>query len=83
VSNVALLLSLDFIKLVVIAMVIAWPVAWWASNKWLNGFAYRISIDWLIFLASGIFALLVGAATVSFEAVKAALLKPVKSLKTE
>lgn len=83
VSNVALLLSKDFIKLVLIAIVIAWPIAWWATNKWLNGFAYRISVDWLIFLLSGIFALLVGAATVSFEAVKAALLKPVKSLKTE
>jgi putative ABC transport system permease protein len=83
VPNVAVLLSRDFIKLVLIAIVIAWPIAWWATNKWLDGFAYRIPVNWVIFLLSGLFALFIGAATVSFEAVKAALLNPVKSLKTE
>ncbi|RYG34016.1 MAG: FtsX-like permease family protein, partial [Chitinophagaceae bacterium] len=83
VPDVTLLLSRDFIKLILIAIVIAWPVAWWATNKWLDGFAYRVSVNWLIFLMSGLFALVVGVATVSFEAIKAALLNPAKSLKAE
>lgn len=83
VSNVALLLSKDFVTLVALAIVLAWPVAWWATNKWLNGFAYRVDVNWMIFLLSGGFALLVGVITVSFEALKAALSNPVKSLKSE
>jgi len=83
VSNVALLLSKDFVALVTIAIVLAWPVAWWATGKWLNGFAYRVEVNWTIFFLSGGFALLVGVATVSFEALKAALSNPVKSLKAE
>ncbi len=81
VSGVVVLLSKDFVKLVAMAIVIAWPIAWWATSSWLNSFAYRIEIGWVIFGLSGLFALAVGVFTVSFEAVKAALSNPVKSLK--
>jgi len=83
VSNILLLLSKDFVKLVLIASVIAFPVAWWVMNKWLQDFSYRISINWWIFLIAGAGALLVALATVSFQAIKAAIANPVKSLRTE
>ena len=83
VSNILLLLSKDFVKLVVIASVIAFPVAWWVMNKWLQDFTYRINISWWLFLAAGAAALLVALLTVSFQAVKAAIANPVKSLRTE
>jgi len=83
VSNILLLLSKDFVKLVVIASVIAFPVAWWVMNKWLQDFSYRISISWWIFVIAGATALLVALLTVSFQAIKAAVANPVKSLRTE
>jgi putative ABC transport system permease protein len=83
VSGVVVLLSKDFVKLVAIAILIAWPIAWWATSRWLDAFAYRVDISWLVFGMSGLFALAVGVATVSFEAVKAALGNPVKSLKAD
>jgi putative ABC transport system permease protein len=64
-------------------MVIAFPLAWLAMNKWLENFAYRITIGWWIFLTAAIIALLVALLTVSFQAIKAALANPVKSLRTE
>jgi putative ABC transport system permease protein len=81
--NIAGMLSKDFLKLVLIASFIAFPVAWWAMNKWLQGFAYRVSINVQVFLIAGIIALLIAMATVSFQAIKAALANPAKSLRSE
>ncbi len=83
VSNVVTLLSKDFLLLVVIACVFAFPVAWWAMHKWLQDFAYRIHIGWWIFAAAGIAAVLIALLTVSTQSIKAALANPVKSLRNE
>jgi len=83
VMRVALLLSGDFIKLVLVAIVFAWPLAWWAMNKWLEDFAYRIGISMWTFLLSGILVILVALLTVGFHGIKTALANPVESLKTE
>jgi len=83
ISNIVSMLSKDFIVLVVIASLFAIPLAWWAMNKWLQDFAYRISIGWWVFAAAGIIALLIAVITVSSQAIKAALANPVKSLRTE
>ncbi|HEU4551369.1 MAG TPA: ABC transporter permease [Chitinophaga sp.] len=77
------LLSKDFMKLVGIAILIAAPLAWWAMQRWLQGFAYRISISWWLLLGAGIVAMLIALLTVSVQAIKSALLNPVKALKTE
>ncbi len=77
------LLSKDFVILVAIAAVIAFPIAWWALHKWLQDFAYRISIEWWVFIVAGAAALLITLLTVSFQAIKAAIANPVKSLRTE
>ncbi len=77
------LLSRDFLKLVVIAALIASPLAWWLMNEWLKDFAYRVNISWWIFLVSGILALTIALITVSFESIRAALANPVKSLRTD
>lgn len=83
VSGITVMLSMDFLKLVFIAIVIATPVAWYAMNKWLQDFAYRINIQWWVFAVAGILAILIAFATISFQAVKAALMNPVKSLRSE
>jgi putative ABC transport system permease protein len=83
VSSITTLLSKDFIKLVGIASLIAFPFAWWAMNKWLQDFAFRISISWWVFALAGFIALLIALITVSSQAIKAALNNPVKSLRTE
>ncbi len=83
VQGIVQLLSKDFLKLVIIAFVIATPLAWWAMHSWLNDFAYRINISWWIFASAGLLALFIALATVSFQAIKAALSNPVKSLRTE
>jgi putative ABC transport system permease protein len=83
VSNVVALLSKDFILMVIIASFIAFPLAWWALQNWLEDFAYRIPIAWWVFLLAAFAALMVALATVSFQAIKAALTNPVKSLRTE
>ncbi|TDH25244.1 ABC transporter permease [Segetibacter sp. 3557_3] len=83
VGQVSTLLSKDFLKLVIIAFVIASPIAWWAMNKWLQDFVYRVNISWWIFLSAGVVAILIALLTVSFQAIKAALANPVKSLRTE
>jgi putative ABC transport system permease protein len=77
------LLSKDFLRLVIVAVILASPIAWWAMTKWLQDFAYRINISWWIFLVAGGSALLIALLTVSFQAVKAAISNPVKSLRTE
>src|ERR1017187_434035 len=83
VRSIVTLLSKDFLKLVMIASVIAFPIAWYAMTHWLRDFAYRINIHWWVFVLSAILALMVALATVSFQAIKAAVANPVKSLRTE
>jgi len=83
VTSVTILLGKDFAKLVAVATVIAVPIAWFAMNKWLQGFAYRINIQWWMFLLSGCTAIIIALATVSFQSIKSALANPVKSLRTE
>ena len=83
VANITTLLSKEFMILVCIAIMIASPVAWWTMNKWLEDFAYRISIGWWMFVFAGLTALFIALVTVSFQAVKAAVANPVKSLRTE
>jgi putative ABC transport system permease protein len=82
-QGVVLLLSKDFIKLVVISLLIASPVAWYFMNKWLQDFAYRINISWWVFVITAIVALSLAFITVSFQAIKAAIANPIKSLRTE
>jgi putative ABC transport system permease protein len=82
-ATIVTLLSKEFLKLVVIAAVIAFPVAWYAMHNWLEDFAYRINIEWWVFIVAGIAALFIALATVSYQAIKAALSNPVKSLRTE
>lgn len=77
------LLSMNFCKLVLAAVIIAFPIGWWAMNKWLQDFAYRIDLGWWIFAGAGVMALSIAFLTVSFQAVKAAFANPVKSLRTE
>jgi putative ABC transport system permease protein len=83
ISNVITLLSKDFIGLVIVAMLIAFPVAGWLMHKWLEDFVYRISISWWMFAIAALIALLITIGTISFQAVKAAFSNPVKSLRTE
>ncbi len=83
VGNIVGLLSKDFLKLVLIAAIIAFPLAWFAMSKWLEDFAYRINIPWWIFIVAGMIAAVVAFATISFQAMKAANANPVKSLRTE
>ena len=82
VGSVVQLISKDFLKLVIIATVIATPLAYWSMNKWLQDFAYRIDISWWMFASAGILVMLIALATVSFQAIKAAIANPVKSLRT-
>ncbi len=83
VANLTSLLSKDFLRLVLFALIIAIPAAIWAMNAWLEGFAYRIELPWWIFAISGLLALLIAFVTVSFQAIKAALMNPVESLRSE
>jgi putative ABC transport system permease protein len=71
------------VKLVLIAMVIAIPVAWYVAQQWLQDFAYKMDLQWTIFAAAGIIALLIAVVTISFQSIKAALANPVISLKNE
>ncbi len=82
-AGLAGLLSKDFLQLVLVSCLIAFPVAWWMMNKWLLYYAYRINISWGVFVVAGLLAILIALITVSFQAVKAALANPVKSLRTE
>ncbi|MBB3054119.1 ABC transporter permease [Mucilaginibacter gotjawali] len=77
------MLSKEFLKLIVIASLIAFPLTWYAMHKWLEDFAYRVTVQWWVFLVAGAVALLVAAITISFQSIKAALANPVKSLRSE
>jgi putative ABC transport system permease protein len=83
VSNIVNLLSIDFLKLVFISFIIAAPLAWYFMHEWLKDFAYRININWWIFLVAGVTAVLIALFTISFQAIKAAIANPVKSLRSE
>ncbi len=83
IGGIVTMISKDFVKLVLVAFVIAFPVAWWAMNKWLQSFAYRINISWWVFALAGALTIMIALITVSFQAIKAAIANPVKSLRTE
>jgi putative ABC transport system permease protein len=83
VPNISVLISKDFLSLVIIAVLIATPVSWFAMNKWLQSFAYRIEIHWWMFLLVAVVALVIAIITISFNTVRAARQNPVKSLRTE
>jgi putative ABC transport system permease protein len=83
VSNITALLSKDFVKLVCVAIIVATPVALWIMNQWIQNFAYRVDLAWWMFAAAGLLALMVALVTTSFQAMKAAIANPVKSLRSE
>ncbi len=83
VAHIVLLLSTDFVRLVLMALAIASPISWWAMNNWLGDFAYRIEIQWWMFAAAGLAAVAIALFTVSFQAIRAATANPVESLRTE
>ena len=83
VASITLLLSKDFLKLVVVAILIASAIAWFLMNKWLKDYDYHINVSWWMFFAAGSLAIIIALITVSFQAIKAAIANPVKSLRTE
>jgi putative ABC transport system permease protein len=83
VTEIILLLSREYLVLLGLAVLIAWPVAWYVMDKWLSGFAYHIKLDWITFILAGVIALAIAALTVSWQAVKAATANPVESLRYE
>jgi ABC-type antimicrobial peptide transport system permease subunit len=83
VTSITTLLSKDFLKLVIISFVIAAPIAWWAMHSWLQSYTYRISIQWWVFALAGILSVIIAILTVSYQAIKAAIANPVKSLRSE
>jgi putative ABC transport system permease protein len=83
VSGIVKMLSKEFVGLVIIAIAIATPVAWWAMKKWLQAFTYRIDVGWITFAVAGSMAIIIAILTVSFHAIKAAIANPVKSLRSE
>jgi len=82
-GNIVYLFSKEFIILIAIAFAIAAPLAWYFMHQWLQDYAYRIGVSWWIFLAGGIVAIIIALATISFQAIKAAVANPIKSLRTE
>jgi len=83
IPGIVTMIAKDFLKLVFIASVLAFPIAWWAMHKWLQDFAYRVGISWWVFVIAGLAAVSIALITVSFQAIKAAVANPVKSLRTE
>ncbi len=83
VAGIAGLLSKDFLKLVILSSLISFPVAWWLMHNWLQNYAYRIQISWWVFIVAAVLAIFIALFTISFQAAKAALANPVKSLRTE
>ncbi|MBS1529213.1 MAG: FtsX-like permease family protein, partial [Bacteroidetes bacterium] len=83
VANITGMLSMDFLKLVLTAITIATPAAWYLMNKWLQNFAYRINMQWWMFVVAGLLAIMIAFATIGYQAIKAALMNPVKSLRSE
>ena len=82
VAGITTLLSVDFLKLVILSFLIASPIAWFAMNKWLQGYTYRISIEWWVFVLAGCISIIIAVGTIGFQAIKAALASPVKNLRS-
>jgi putative ABC transport system permease protein len=83
VGSVVVLLSKEFTKLVLISFVLASPIAWWAVNKWLEGYHYKIELGWTVFAVAGMVAFLIAWLTMSFQSIRAATSNPVNSLRSE
>jgi putative ABC transport system permease protein len=83
VFSITALLSKDFVKLVLIAIIIASPMAWYGMDKWLSNYPYRVTVSWWLFAFAGLGAILIALLTVSYQSVKAAMVNPVKSLRSE
>jgi len=83
VTNITALLSTDFLKLVILSFIIASPIAWYAMNKWLQTFSYRINIEWWVFALTAMASIFIAIVTVSFQAIKAAIANPVAALRSE
>lgn len=83
IGNITTMLTKDFLKPILFAALLTFPIAWYAMNQWLQNFAYRINMEWWVFVLAGTLAVLIALLTVSFQAIKAALANPVKSLRTE
>jgi putative ABC transport system permease protein len=83
ISTIVGMLSKDFIKLVIFAILVATPLAWWAMHSWLQGFAYRQNIQWWVLALAGSGAIIIAFVTISFQSIRAALTNPVKSLRSE
>ncbi|MCE6992440.1 ABC transporter permease [Dyadobacter sp. CY323] len=81
--NIFSLFSVDFVKLVIVALIIASPIAWYFMNEWQQDFTYKVNISWWLYVAAGIFAIVIALVTVSFQSIKAALVNPVKALRSE
>ena len=81
--NIASLLSKNFLLLVFVATIVAFPIAWWAMTKWLENFPYKVSISWWVFVVTTFIALSIATLTISFQAIKAAITSPIKSLRIE
>ncbi len=82
-GNIVYLFSKEFIILIAIAFAIATPIAWWVMHQWLQDYVYHIKISWWLFAAGGLVAIIIALASISFQAIKAAIANPVKSLRTE
>jgi len=83
VPGIVNMLSKEFLQLVAVAALIAFPVAWYGMHNWLKDFAYRINIGWWVFVVAGILAFFIAIATISFQAIRAAMANPVRSLRSE
>ncbi|MCB0433093.1 MAG: ABC transporter permease, partial [Mangrovimonas sp.] len=83
VTGIVKLLSKEYVVLILLALVVASPIAWYLMQKWLEKFAYRLEIEWWIFVLAGMMAIIIALITVGFQAIKAAISNPVKSLRTE
>jgi ABC-type antimicrobial peptide transport system permease subunit len=83
VASIVRLISMDFIRLILIAFIISAPLAWWAVDNWLNGFAYRTSMNWWVFFCSGLGLVMLAVIALSGQLLKAATQNPVKSLRSE
>ncbi|WP_431199100.1 ABC transporter permease [Mucilaginibacter sp. P25] len=83
VGNITTMLSVNFVKLVFVAIVVATPIAYYAMTQWLQDFTYRVQLSWWMFALAGVVAIMIALVTVSYQSIKAALMNPVKSLKAE
>ena len=83
ITSIAVLLSREFVGPVIVAFLLAIPLTWYAMNKWLQGFAYRIDISWWMFLVAGLLAIVIALVTISYQSIKAAVNNPIKSLRSE